>query len=160
MLWRILKGSLWFIVLIPAIVFYILEQEGLYLDFIHSTVGWTIFFISFISGITLAFGPMMITVWKVLISYFRRKSVLKKGLPAMGRILDIGETKRGIITVNNQPFVSLHILVDDGIRKPYAVEFTTIIPRTAIPLIQAGEDVPIKVDPDNYRGVAIDWERF
>lgn len=160
MLKKILRGVLPYILLVPAILFYIFEQQELYLEFIHSTLGWTIFFISLISGVSLIFGPMVLNLVTILIGYFITKRVLKIGRPVSGVITDIGETDRGVITVNDQPYIEIDVEVHDSVRGVYPVSFKSIVPRVAIPGIQPGEEIPLKVHPKYPYRVAIDWERF
>ena len=85
-----------------------------------------------------------------------RKRILAIGRPARAKIISLGESGRGVVTVNNQPFVSLKLEIYDGNKPPYQVEIKTIIARLDIPRFQPGVMLGVKIDPQNPQNVAID----
>ncbi len=88
-----------------------------------------------------------------------RKKILANGRLAKAKIIELGESGRGVVTINNQPFVSLKLEVYDGSNSPYQTEIKTIIGRLDVPKFQPGNMLAIKIDPKDKMKVAIDPER-
>ena len=87
-----------------------------------------------------------------------RNRILASGRPAKAKVIKLGESGRGIVTINEQPFVSLKLEVYDGSKPPYQVELKTIVARLDIPRLQPGAELAIKIDPNNPEKIAIDPE--
>jgi hypothetical protein len=85
------------------------------------------------------------------------RRILQTGYPATATVLQIGESSEGgVVTINEQPYLNLKLLVEDGRHKPYEVGIDALIPRTAIPQFQPGVVFKVKVDPNNPQKVVID----
>ena len=74
--------------------------------------------------------------FKYLSSKGDRKRILVNGRPARAKIIELGESGSGAVTINNQPFVSLKLEVYDGSSSPYQTEIKTVISRLDIPRFQ------------------------
>lgn len=95
-------------------------------------------------------------VFKFFIAGSKRKEILAKGRPAKAKIVNLGESGKGIVTVNNQPFVTMTLEVMDGDKPPYKVKLQTIVSRLALPQFQPGAMIPIKIDPNDPNNIVID----
>jgi hypothetical protein len=85
------------------------------------------------------------------------KRIRATGRRANATVLTIGESSQGVVTVNEQPYLHLKLLIEDGKTNPYEVEFDTIIPRTTVPQFQPGAVFPVKIDPKNSQKVILDF---
>ena len=85
-----------------------------------------------------------------------RNRILKTGRPAKAKIIELGESGRGIVTINDQPFVKLKLEVYDGNKAPYQVEIKTVIARLDVPKFQPGTELAIKIDPQDPNKIAFD----
>jgi len=125
----------------------------------HSPFGTAIMVVC----IALPFVASIAHFIKPMMSFFggspSARRIRKYGRPAKGTVLAIGENSGGgVVTVNDQPYLNLHLRVEDGFREPYDVSFDTIIPRSVLPQFQPGTVIPLKVDPDDPHKVVIDWD--
>ena len=103
---------------------------------------------------------IMFFAFKDLFKHFlgggERTRILKNGRAAKAKIVKLGESGRGVVTVNDQPFVSIKLEVYDGNKPPYQVEIKTVIARLDVPKFQPGTELAIKIDPNNPEKIAID----
>jgi len=84
------------------------------------------------------------------------KRIIKTGRKATATVLHIGESSEGgTITINDQPYLNLKFLVDDGKSKPYEISLNTIIPRISLPQFQPGVVFNIKIDPHNKKKIVL-----
>ncbi len=115
-------------------------------------------------GVLLAFlivwwtGPLL----KPMMSFFggslRTRRIRRTGRPATAVVKHIGENSQGgVITVNNQPYLNLVLEVNDGFQAPYEVSLDTVVPRVAVPQLQPGAVITVRVDPADPAAVAIVW---
>lgn len=87
----------------------------------------------------------------------RAKKIIETGREAMAKIIYIGEnSKGGVVTINDQPYLNLKLKIDDYKNPPYEVDFNTIIPRHMVPQFQPGALFPVKIDPEDPKVVVID----
>lgn len=93
-----------------------------------------------------------------LFSGGKRNKILQNGRPALAKILNIKESNEGVVTINDQPFVTLEMEVDDGGRK-YRTELKTVIGRLEVPQFQPGKTFCIKIDPNDKMKIAFDPEK-
>lgn len=107
----------------------------------------------FLAGMYLILGP----VFGTLKSVSDRAQLRATGLPGRAKVLSIGESSEGIVTINDQPLLTLTLEVEGAFGGPYVVSFETVVPRYAVPRVQPGETVPVKIDADDAQRVAVDW---
>jgi hypothetical protein len=87
-----------------------------------------------------------------------RAKLRATGLPGRAVVRSLGgPSGGGTVTVNDQPLLSLTLEITDGFGDPYVVSFDTVVPRYAVPQIQPGENIPVKIDPNDRQRVAVDW---
>ena len=91
---------------------------------------------------------------------FGKKRILKTGLKATAKVVKIGELGGSVVTIQDQPVLSLELEVNDGIRAPYIVSIDSIIPRAAVPQFQPGAIIPVRIDRNNSQNVVIDWNEM
>jgi hypothetical protein len=113
-----------------------------------------------ISGLIFLVSSLFISGCMSLIDYFSGRSeaceILAIGKPAKARVLDIYQT--GTL-INKNPVVGfvLQVTPEDG--KAYEARTEALISYLDIPQIQPGRELPIKVDPQQPKRVAIDlWD--
>lgn len=109
----------------------------------------------FLTGMYFLLRP----VFDVFKGMRARATLRAVGRPGRATVLSLGgPSGGGTVTVNDQPLLSLTLEVDDGFgSSPYVVAFDTVVPRYAVPHIQPGETVPVKIDPNDRQRVAVDW---
>jgi hypothetical protein len=153
----------WFILILllpPGLIvlWAFLPDSGIFgKEFTRSTwwylvILYIMFGVMFLTGLLLSFLPQL--------SSRNKKRILKIGRPAKGIVKEIGESSIGTVKINGQPFVSLKVEVDDGMRTPYIVNLETVIPRLSLPAFQPGMEIPLKVDPEDNENVAIDRDKL
>jgi hypothetical protein len=80
------------------------------------------------------------------------------GVPAQATVLQIWDTG---ITYNNDPVISLRLLVDrPGYATYDAVINKSLVSRVHVAQFQPGALVPVRVDPNNPARVALDVYRY
>jgi hypothetical protein len=85
------------------------------------------------------------------------RRILETGRGATATVVSLNENSGGgVVTINDQPYLNLKLLVDDSKNPPYEVSFDTIIPRSAVPQFQSGAMFKVKIDPNNPQIVVID----
>jgi hypothetical protein len=107
----------------------------------------------FITGM----GFILMPVFGIFKGMSDRAKLRAVGVPGQAIVRSIGESGAGTVTVNDQPLLSLTLEVNDGYGTPYLVSFETIVPRYAVPQVQPGDTIPIKIDPNDPQRVAVDW---
>lgn len=106
--------------------------------------------------VVIVFGGFM----GPMLSFFggspEEKRIRKTGRPARATIIRVGENSGGgVVTVNDQPYLNLVVRVEEGPGAPYEASFDLIIPRAAVPQLQPGAAVMVKVDPRDPRKVVL-----
>jgi len=87
-----------------------------------------------------------------------RRYLEEHGRRATGVVLEVGESgSGGIMTVNDNPVLNVRFEVHDGSRTPYEVALDLVVPRFAVPQVQPGNVLPLKVHPENPQRLMIDW---
>jgi hypothetical protein len=87
-----------------------------------------------------------------------RRYLEEHGRRASGVVLEVGESSEGgVMTVNDNPYLNVRFEVHDGSRTPYEVALDLLVPRFAVPQVQPGNILPLRVHPDDPRRLAIDW---
>jgi hypothetical protein len=107
----------------------------------------------FLTGMYFILRP----VFDMLRDMGARAQLRATGMPGRGTVVSLGESSQGVVTINDQPLLSLTLEVEDGFGSPYVVSFETVVPRYAVPQIQPGEVIPVKIDPNDRQRVAVDW---
>ena len=154
---------IWFFVGIPLM--FLLVVVGGYLS-ARGAPGW-IFPTLMVLPVLLIIMLFVMPAFKALTSNTflgagaEAKRILKTGSAASATVLSIGESSGGgVMTVNEQPYLNLKLLVEDGRNKPYEVSFDTLIPRTAVPEFQPGAAFKVKVDPNDPKKIVIDTASY
>jgi len=86
-----------------------------------------------------------------------QQQLLTSGTPATGTIKAFQDT--GTL-VNFNPLVNLTLDVEVEGQAPYTVQTSTSVPQVMLAQLQAGNTLPVRVDPTNPQNVAIEWARF
>jgi len=104
----------------------------------------------------VVFGGVAFVMWKVFGGLMKqsqeRQALLATGMPAMGRVIQLVDT--GML-VNNNPQVRIVVEVQMPGRPPYPADTTMIVSMLAIPRVQPGCMVQLRVDPMNPARIAI-----
>ena len=155
-----------FLSVIPVLVwaFIMPLSGGKFFKGLDSGTSNTIMTVLFILPFLVSFIVIFKIFRKPFMSFFGgtrdMKRILTTGRPAMAVVQQIGENSRGgVMTINDQPFLNLQLEVHDEGRSPYPVSLDTIIPRAAVPQFQPGANIPVRVDPNDPQQVVIDWKR-
>ena len=82
-----------------------------------------------------------------------RQRILMTGIPAQAQVMNLMQT--GML-VNNNPQCQVVLGVHPQGGQPYQTTVTMILPMVAIPPVQPGAWVPVKIEPTNPMKVAID----
>ncbi|MFA6549361.1 MAG: hypothetical protein WCT39_05495 [Candidatus Margulisiibacteriota bacterium] len=87
------------------------------------------------------------------------KRIIATGRPATATVLAIDESSQGgVTTINDQPYLNLKLMIDDGQTPPYEISLDTVIARVDVPQFQPGAAFPVKIDPLDPKKVTIDIE--
>ena len=81
------------------------------------------------------------------------KPIRESGTPASAEVLEIWDTG---VRLNDNPVVGFRLMVtlEDGTR--YEAEARNVVSIVHIPQVQPGAVLPVKVDPEDHRLVALD----
>jgi hypothetical protein len=103
--------------------------------------------------------PSTVLIFRGLRSAFggSRRYLEEHGRRASGVVLGVGESGAGVMTVNEDPVLAVRFEVHDGVRTPYEVTLDLAIPRFAVPQVQPGKILPLKVHPEKPKRLMIDW---
>jgi len=109
----------------------------------------------FLTGMYFILRP----VFDVFRGMGARAKLRASGVPGKAKVLSLGGPEGGgTVTINDQPLLTLTLEVEGPFSEPYAVAFETVVPRYAVPRVQPGETIPVKIDPNNRQRVAVDWD--
>lgn len=129
----------------------------------------TMIFGSFTSGIVpLIMGGVLIYVARTQLSMFEKMlgdaSAMVDGYAAQAQLAQTGLPAQATIEsaqqtgtmVNYNPEVRFSLkLTHPNTGVEYTVEMTSVVPQIAIPQVQPGAQVPVRVDPDDPQRVAL-----
>ncbi len=144
--------------MIPVIIW------GIVMAFLISYIGMALSMGIFIVLMLVPFFVIGFMVFKLIRKPFAaafgsldKGRILATGYDATATIQSISESSiGGAVTVNNQPYLNLKLMVDDGRNRPYPVSIDAIIPHSALPQLQPGAVISVKVDPSNPQKVTLD----
>ncbi len=86
----------------------------------------------------------------------KQQQLLTTGTPGTATIK--GFTDTGTL-VNFNPQVVLDCSIEVAGKAAYDAKITTSVPQMHIPLVQPGNKIGVKVDPNDPSSIAIDWTR-
>jgi hypothetical protein len=106
---------------------------------------------SIVAGIVIiVFGLVFI---KFIRPLFVASKLQKTGISATAVILEVSDTGT---TINDNPQVKLKLEVQPAHRAPYQAETKILISRLQTSFFQPGSIIPVKIDPDNPKNIALD----
>lgn len=86
-----------------------------------------------------------------------RKHILTHGKPAQARILSVGHAREGsTTTINGRIYLKIELEVQDP-AAPYLTSVEALLSDAESALLFVGRVIPVKVHPENYLKVAVDW---
>ena len=109
-------------------------------------IGVLIFVVSLISALALKFS-------KSSAAHRARGELWRNGTAARAKILDI-RTKGG--GLNDNPLIQFRLEVSVEDQDPYEVDTEFIVSKIRLPAIQPGEEIDIRVDPEDRQRIASD----
>jgi hypothetical protein len=146
-----------FLLTIPLVLFGVFEQS-IKEDFFPSNPEVYNYIFGFL--IVLVIVPSLIFTFRGFSKYFLGnpddKRILATGRSARAKLISLGESSEGIVTINDQPLATLTLEVYDGSKPPYQVKIETIIGRLDIPRFQPGVMLAIKIDLQDPQKVVLD----
>ncbi len=84
----------------------------------------------------------------------RRKVLVRRGVDAWAKVMVVEQTGT---RVNDQPMLRLRMLVEVPGKAAYAVLHREGVPQIRLAQLQPGVQLPVKVDPQDPRNMAIAW---
>lgn len=84
----------------------------------------------------------------------RRKKLMVRGVDASAKLMVVEQTGT---RVNDQPMLQLRMMVEVPGKSPYAVLHREVVPQIRLAQLQPGMQLPVKVDPQDPRNMAIAW---
>ncbi len=166
-----IKIKKWTIFFFYMIMVFILSGILIFLIYIEDEVDPNIIPLSH-DGIVYVFSAVIIIgtlfftgyMFSDVISSFKNSGkndkILKEGRLARAKIIKLNENDESVVTVNDQPFVSLTLEIYDGNKKPYQVDLKTIISRLYVPQFQEGKYLKVRISPNDPNEVVIDQTSF
>jgi len=89
-----------------------------------------------------------------------RKTILSHGKPAQARILSVGHAREGsTTTINGRVYLKIELEVQDP-TAPYLTSIDALLSDAESALLFVGRLIPVKVHPENYLKVAVDWNQI
>jgi hypothetical protein len=82
-----------------------------------------------------------------------RKRVWRDGVPTTARIVNIGTKGGGI---NDNPMIDFELDVAQSDERPHRVRVSTIVSKLAIPRVQPGCEIAVRLDPRDPSNLVID----
>lgn len=79
--------------------------------------------------------------------------IRKNGAPAMAEVLELKDTG---MTLNENPVVSLRVMVRPEGVPPFEATMKALVGRLDVPRVQPGAMLPVKYDPNDHTRVALD----
>lgn len=102
----------------------------------------------------VVFGGMGFILYKLLWQpRFNVKRLQKMGIPASAKILEVHDTN---ITVNSNPQLKLIMELKNSDGQIYTTSCKTIVSRLSPIRFQSGQEVKVKVDPNDEKNVILD----
>ena len=149
-------GLLMVLSILPIIIW------GVLVPYLHRTYNFNLGLWYAIIFIIFLFLPLIHLILLPIMTSggFGMKRVLRTGLRAKAKVVRIGELGENVVTIRDQPVLSLELEVNDGIRAPYIVSIDSIIPRAAVPQFQPGAIIPVRVNQKNPKKVVIDLDEM
>ena len=106
-----------------------------------------------ILGMVVIFGGMFLLFWKLLIGpALNNRKLMKIGIPGTAIIREVKDTG---VTVNDSPQVKLILEVKNSFGQRYETYVRTLVSRINPTRFQPGMEVPIMIDPNNEKNVAL-----
>lgn len=84
----------------------------------------------------------------------RRKVLVRRGVDASAKLMVVEQTGT---RVNDQPMLRLRMMVEVPGKAAYAVLHREVVPQIRLAQLQPGIQLPVKVDPQDPRNMAIAW---
>lgn len=84
----------------------------------------------------------------------RHKVLVRRGVDAWAKVMVVEQTGT---RVNDQPMLRLRMLVEVPGKPGYAVLHREVVPQIRLAQLQPGVQLPVKVDPQDPRNMAIAW---
>lgn len=84
----------------------------------------------------------------------RRKVLLRQGVDGSAKLMLVEQTGT---RVNDQPMLRLRMMVQLPGQAAYAVLHKEVVPQIRLAQLQPGIHLPVKVDPQDPRNMAIAW---
>ncbi len=84
----------------------------------------------------------------------RRKVLLRQGVDGLAKLMVVEQSGT---QVNDQPMLHLRMMVEVPGQSPYAVLHREVVPQIRLAQLQPGIQLPVKVDPQDARNMAIAW---
>lgn len=82
----------------------------------------------------------------------QNQALLQNGLDGQAEVVNLQETGQYI---NNQPQVQIALQVTHPNGQQYQTTTLAMVPQTAIPRVQPGSQIPVKIDPSDQNKVAV-----
>ncbi len=101
----------------------------------------------------IMFGGMAYFFWKFFKKMNQSAQIRQNGIAATAQINQLSDTG---MTINDSPQVALVLTVQSPHHGTYQVQTKALISRLAIPRVQPGATVPVKIDPTNPQNVVLD----
>ncbi|NQV00019.1 MAG: hypothetical protein HQ538_04720 [Parcubacteria group bacterium] len=161
-----MKAIVFIIYLIVVIIggtylgFYEVENENITI-FGHEYETNDVFGVFIVSSTFMLLGYLTLGRRKNHVGGFKKERILKEGIFARAKILEISDNDSGMVTtINDQPLVLLKLEIDKKDESPYTMEIQETIPRLAIPQIQPEKMIWVRIDPRDNKKVVIDPLNF
>jgi hypothetical protein len=86
------------------------------------------------------------------------EKIRQNGIEAEARIISIDDALMfGGISMDEMKYLEIKMEIDNGNDEPYVIAIDTTVPNKII--FDEGDIWPVRIDPENERGVVYDFER-
>jgi hypothetical protein len=142
-------------------------------EYITEKYGESVFLYIMIGSVIMIMSVIMFPVFGLLKNLFSgggyrmfwgngkvAAQILETGDEAIATIISVGEnSKGGVLTINDQPVLNLVFSVKKKNLNAYEISMDILVPRAAVPQLQPGAQIPVKVDRQDNSKIVFDQKR-
>jgi len=109
------------------------------------------------------FGFVLKSIYDLFFSVYRifwgkgkkAAKIIQSGQKGFATLISLTETKGGILSINEQPVLTMTLAIENHKSEIYNVSFDVIVPQTELPNLLPGLRFPVFIDPSNKNIIVV-----